>query len=152
MVVRWVVFFELHDGRLPVGADGHLGELATDLFNLDFVFLADFNRGFLLGGLLINFDVDFLWSEFDRRNFFSHALDDMLIFFHGDAKDDGEDVGACLHNFQVEGVVQVQINHIGSPLESAPKCLSSFFDDVVLREGVQQLSHLVMEHIVEDID
>lgn len=49
-------------------------------------------------------------------------------------------------------VVQIKFQSNRSPLQSTPEKFSSFFDDVVFREGAQELGNLVEENVLKDID
>lgn len=150
MEVGWVVLLELDNIGLQSWIQFVSLEDSQQLGRLLLIFVVD-DHG-LIFLLLVSLDLDScLGLERNQRHLLdqlSHLLD---IRLHGQLEKSSIDVCCRLHELEVDRIVDIELKGSGDSLQTAPEEFASVFDDMIGREGIEQLFDLIVENILKDV-
>jgi hypothetical protein len=153
VVVGGVVFLELHRVGLVARLNVVSIECYKELLNFLLVLVSGQNGLILLSLLLVSLNLDASLGHEGLQGYFLGNLDHLSAVSHlGKVEHGGVDVGCRLDQLEVDRVLEVQLERGGFSLESAPEKLAGFLDNVVGREGSQELLDLIVEDILEDVN
>ena len=134
MEVSRIVLLEFNWGCFLVLVDVVAQQFFSQNLDLFFIFIGE-DRFILFGFLLICLDFDSgFGNKWLERNFLGNVDNMLRISDQGKVEHAGIDIGSSLDKFNVDRVIEVELESSWSSLQSTPERFASILDNVGFRE------------------